>query len=436
MMAPAGRPGLSWLAAWAMLAALAVAGLAGVGVAGASRAEAPAAAMPVDDAREVLVMLRLPAEHFRGEAGYRGGYGGGEAKAGRLRIASRLARQNGLLVLTDWPMPVLGVDCFVMTVPPGHTAREAADQLAHDPAVAWAQPMGLYRGRGATAAPNDSLFRLQPAARQWRLAELHRTATGRNVRVAVIDSMVDRSHPDLVGQVRLSEDFVLGHPATAELHGTGVAGIIAARDDNGVGIVGIAPRAQLMALRACWQGPGSPHAPPATLCDTLSLAKAMAFAIDHKAQVINLSLSGPDDILLGKLIDAAVARGATVVGAFDPDVPGGGFPASHPGVIAVSDGWPATPRAGVFIAPGRDVPTTQPGGRWFLVNGSSYAAAHVSGLFALLHERGAGARGAAALVTSAPGATVDACGTLVRAFGPCECGGCPRTIASSAVIPR
>ena len=77
------------------------------------------------------------------------------------------------------------------------------------------------------------------------------------------------------------------------------------------------------------------------MCDTLSLAKALYFAIGHDAQVINLSLSGPPDPLLGRLIDVALARGIVVVGALDPNAADGGFPASHPGVVAVSDD-PAT----------------------------------------------------------------------------------------------
>ena len=76
-----------------------------------------------------------------------------------------------------------------------------------------------------------------------------------------------------------------------------------------------------------------------------------------------------------------------VVAAVDPKAFDGGFPASHPGVVAVSDDV-ATSAPGAVVAPGRDAPTTEPGGRFALVSGSSYAAAHVSGLFALLRERG------------------------------------------------
>ena len=142
--------------------------------------------------------------------------------------------------------------------------------------------------------------------------------------------------------------------------------------------------------------------------------------------MINLSLSGPPDPLLARLIDVALERGATVVGAVDPALPGGGFPASHGGVVAVSDeprsAQPDSRSGMVFTAPGHDVPTTQPGGRWFLVNGSSYSAAHVSGLFALMRERDPRARTGAWLVTRRPGGgAIDACASLIQASGPCGC---------------
>jgi subtilisin family serine protease len=282
---------------------------------------------------------------------------------------------------------------------------------------------------------DDPLYRVQPAAREWRLAELHLVATGRNVRVAVIDSMIEKTHPDLTGQVQMSENFVTGRSDEAEQHGTGVAGIIAALADNGLGIAGVAPRARLLALRACWQESAPRTSSPTTVCDSLSLAEALHFAIDHNAQVINLSLSGPPDRLLGRLLDAAMARGITVVGAFDRNLPGGGFPASHPGVVAVIDESQGAAPSGVFSAPGRDIPTTQPGGRWYLVSGSSYAAAHVSGLFALLRERAPRAQGSGALVTNATGEAIDACATLLRAGGPCECA-CPNARPALAIVRR
>ena len=157
-------------------------------------------------------------------------------------------------------------------------------------------------------------------------------ATGRDVRVAIIDSGVDDNHPDLAGQIARKQNFVDARPDAPEQHGTAVAGIIAARADNGIGIVGVAPNVRLFALRACWE-----ETDQATLCTSLTLAMALHDAIEHSADVINLSLSGASDRLLVKLIDTALARQITVVGAFDSDLPDGGFPASHAGVIAVAD---------------------------------------------------------------------------------------------------
>lgn len=388
-------------------------------------ASAAAAATPPD--RQVLVLLHLPPPHLRGGGDYGDGYDDQIGHAARRGIAGRLAKAHGLTLANDWAMPLLGVDCYVMTVAADQSPRSVADALSHDPGVAWAEPMNTYhgqsaRGRSAAATPDDPLFRAQPASLAWRLADLHQMATGRGVRVAVIDSMIDAAHPDLAGQIQSRANFVQGRSDGPEQHGTGVAGVIAAVENNGIGIAGIAPHARLMALRACWQQAGRDAGAPDTVCDTLGLAEALHFAILHDARIINMSLSGPPDTLLGKLIDVAVSRGVTVVGAADPDVPGGGFPASHVGVVAVASDGLSAPTAGLYTAPGRDVPTTQPEGRWSLVNGSSFAAAHVSGLFALVQERAPRAHGAAALVTLRPGGgDIDVCSTLLKAAGPCDC---------------
>jgi len=401
-------------------------GLVGAALSGPARPDPP------PPGQQVLVLLRLPPEHFRPDSAYSGSYGDGQGRGARRRIASRLARENGLTLVDDWPMPLVGVDCFIMTVAAGRSPTEVAQRLSRDPAVAWSEPMSVYHAQGGAPAAEGRLFRAQPAAREWRLADLHEIATGHDVLVAVIDSMIEETHPDLLGQVRISEDFVPEHPVKAEQHGTGVAGIIAAK---GVGIVGVAPRARLMALRACWQT-GPPTSQATTICDSLSLAKALHFAIEHNAQVINLSLSGPPDPLLGRLLDVAVARGAIVVGAYDRAAPDGGFPASHAGVVAVADEALDAPPTGIYSAPGRDVPTTQPGGRWFLVNGSSYAAAHVSGLFAVLRERAPHSRGSSALVLArSGGGAIDTCATLLRASGACDCA-CAHGFGNSAIVRR
>jgi subtilisin family serine protease len=367
--------------------------------------------------KQVLVMVRHPADHFRPNGTYGGDYGDDVARGARERLARGIARQHGLTFVDDWPMPMIGIDCFVMAVPNGRSPVAAAEELTHDSKVAWAEPVQLYQAQGSTVSHNDPLYLVQPAARSWQLADLHRIATGRGIKIAVIDSGIQASHPDLAGQLLINRNFVVGQTEIAEDHGTGVAGVIAAKSDNGIGIAGVAPGAKLLGLRACWQqrGPGA-----TTVCDGLSLAKALYFAVGQRADVINLSLSGPDDRLLRTLVEAALARGEIVVTAYDKGKPHGGFPASVGGVIAVADGSFAATSSQVYTAPGRDVPTTLPGGRWFLVNGSSFSAAHVSGLAALVRQRKRSA--GLTLVSDRPvGGTIDACATLARAASGCDC---------------
>jgi subtilisin family serine protease len=86
----------------------------------------------------------------------------------------------------------------------------------------------------------------------------------------------------------------------------------------------------------------------------------------------------------------------------------------------VSDSAAAAARGNVYVAPGRDVPTTEPGGRWFVVNGSSFAAAHVSGLIALMRERGH-APSMTLVAERRGGGAIDACATLIKAGGACDC---------------
>ena len=371
--------------------------------------------------RQILVMLKMAPPHYRPGAAYGGSYGDGAAMAARRRLAAGIARRNRLKLVDGWPMPLIGVDCYVMRVPDGMAIDAAIAHVSKESGVAWSQPLQTYQARGSPvgAVPNDPLFRAQPAAMAWRLADLHRIATGRNVSIAIIDSKIDVAHPDLAGQFTANLDFVANsglnrRSVSGEAHGTGVAGIVGAKAGNGIGIAGIAPDARMMALRACWQTAAGP-----TLCNSLSLARALQFAIEHKAEVINLSLAGPADPLLARLIDLAVARNLSVVAAFDPSLPQGGFPASMPGVVAVADESLRSLPARVYIAPGRDVPTTQPGGKWYLVNGSSYAVAHVTGLIALMRQTG----GHATHITldRMSGGEIDACATLVGMSPGCDC---------------
>jgi subtilisin family serine protease len=397
-------------------------------IASAASAQAPTSApaqAPAEPA-QILVMLRQKPPHFRPGSDYAGSYGDTTARAAREHIGVRIARAHALTISGAWPMPVIGLDCLVMTVPDGRSTEAVIAEVSRDPAVAWAQPMHVYRTRGGPGS-GDPLFQAEPSARLWHLAELHQLATGRGVTIAVVDTRIDASHPDLAGQVRMSEDFVLGHPAGPEQHGTAVAGVIAAKAGNGIGIAGVAPEAHLMGLRACWQLAGA----AGSVCDSLSLAKALSFAIEHRAQIVNLSLSGPPDLLLDRLVKASLARGQLVIAAFDPSLPAGGFPASEPGVTAVATRGGSPPPRGVYTAPGDGIPTTEPGGRWSLVNGSSFAAAHVSGLAALMLQRGTSARGQRAAFATGTGGAIDALATLRLAPRSCDLA-CSQQLAANA----
>lgn len=374
--------------------------------------ERPRSAQPIAPERQILVMLRLAPPHFRAGSAYAGGYGDDQSRGGRRRIAAAIASRYGLTLAGNWPMPVIGLDCFVMTTPAGRDAAAASAEVSRDGAVEWAQPVALFRTLGADSA--DPLFAAQPVAKAWRLAALHRVATGRRVTIAVIDSQVDLAHPDLAGQIVVARNFVDGRASGAEDHGTGVAGVIAAKAANGIGIAGVAPGARLYALRACWQPARAP-----TVCDTLSLAKAIAFAVERRTDVVNLSLGGPADRLLATLLKTGMNRGTRVVAAYDAAANDGGFPASLTGVIAVAAA-PFPGARGPYWAPGRDIPTTQPGGRWYLVSGASYAAAEVSGLLALLQERYGVAAGARGLIsTRVAGGEIDGCATLLGMSPAC-----------------
>lgn len=174
-------------------------------------------------------------------------------------------------------------------------------------------------------------------------------------------------------------------------HGTAVAGIIAARANNQIGIVGIAPEADILALKACWQRASASRQ---ALCSSWTLAKAVDFAILAGAQVLNFSLAGPPDPLLARLLGRAAAQGITVVAAARESASGPGFPAALDTVIAVissdATGQVRLP-ANVMhppplIAPGIEILTTVPRRAYDFVSGSSLAAAHVSGIVALLLE--------------------------------------------------
>ena len=373
--------------------------------------------------RQILVMLRAVPPHFRPDSAYAPAYSSEVRQPGQRRIAETLAKRHDLVVVDSWPMPALGVDCFVMEAESQAEAVRALEALRSETRVESVQEMNVFLVLGH----DDPLYPLQRRALGWDLIDVHRFATGKNVRVAEIDSGVEIDHPDLRGRVAIARNFAKS-PAAGEAHGTAVAGIIAARADDGIGIAGIAPDAELHALRACDEAPNHEEA----RCTTFALAKALQFALDHDAQVINLSLGGPHDRLLERLLDVVLSRGIIVVSAIDARAADGGFPAGHPNVLPVAAADAASVPDIALRAPGRDVPTTTVGRSWGFVSGASYAAASVSGVVALLLERHPGmpvaqVRRALAGVEGGGDAqgqpvVVDACAAVARTTNICVCG--------------
>ncbi|MCA9909431.1 MAG: S8 family serine peptidase, partial [Anaerolineae bacterium] len=209
--------------------------------------------------------------------------------------------------------------------------------------------------------------------------------------VAVIDSGVCASHPDLEGRILPGWDFVENDsvPQDEFGHGCNVTGIIAANVDNGIGIAGVSPQALVMPLRVLDASGLGTHS---------AVAQAIVLAVDHGAQVINLSLGSPNpSTILEQAVSYASAHGVIVVAAAgNTGQAGVYFPAAYDNVIAVGAVDESLVRSSfssygpeiVALAPGQNVLTTQIDGEYRTVNGTSFAAAYVSGAVALATEQG------------------------------------------------
>lgn len=330
--------------------------------------------------RQILLMLRETVHaHYQPGASYVSAYDEQTPAPATSRVERVLDEQFRLHQLDHWPMPALGVHCFVERVDPSDTAEQVVRRLSADPRVESAQTLQEFHLLSSPSTTDSGA----PAQGWGSMQIVHQWATGRGVLVAQIDTGVEVLHPNLAPRLLPMVDMVGGARVAAELHGTAVAGVLVAQPLGNQGWTGVAPAATLLPLRACWQqAPGA----LAGVCNSFTLAKAMQYALVHHAQVVNLSLSGPQDGLLSRLIEQAVARGVVVVAAVDPQAGDGGFPANRADVLAVSsigDGC----RVRAFLAPGHHVLTTAPPDGWTFVNGNSFATAEISGLVALTLER-------------------------------------------------
>ncbi|MGW7459294.1 type VII secretion-associated serine protease mycosin [Streptomyces sp. NPDC054797] len=261
---------------------------------------------------------------------------------------------------------------------------------------------------GATASPAaaDTIRDRQWGLLALRAEEAWGTTRGDGVTVAVLDTGVDDSHPDLAGQVLDGTDLIgmgagRGDKAWAR-HGTAMAGIIAGHGhgpSRGQGVLGIAPQAKILPVRVILEE-GDPGRAQARASKGGALADGIRWAADHGADVINLSLGDDSDSAHheageDEAVQYALAKGVVVVASAGNGGESGdrvSYPAAYPGVIAVTAvdrrgrkaafstrNWYAT-----VSAPGVDVVIADPDRAYYEGWGTSAAAAFVSGAAALV----------------------------------------------------
>ena len=330
--------------------------------------------------RQILVMVKHPPDHFRPNGAYGGSYGDDLARSARRRLAAdrpRLRPEAGRRLADADGRPRLLRHGGHRRAP-----TKAVERCSRDSAVAWSQPVSSTNPVGPAVAQRPALS--GPArGEQWRLAELHELATGRGVRVAVIDSGISSaSRSRRTGgsqpQLRRRPAGQSANCTAPESPGSSPPGPITDRHRRS------RSGARILGLRACWQSGRSPE--PDRLRQLQPGEGALFRDRGEGSEVINLSLSGPDDRLIHELIDLVSIAGSASSrqSTRTPERRLPGLRARRHRCLKRHLGSRA--RAGLHCA-GRDVPTTEPGGRWFLVNGSSYSAAHVSGLMALIRQR-------------------------------------------------
>jgi hypothetical protein len=339
------------------------------------------------------------------------------AVAPRTRsMARELAAQYKLEPVREWPIAQLRVDCIVYEMSVGESQSDLLRRLRADSRVESAQPLHSFDTLSGTY--NDPYAGLQRNLTTMGVPQAHVWSKGKGVSIAVIDTGVDIKHPDLAGSHITTRNFT-GQRDLAAAHGTAVAGIIAATGGNQLGIVGIAPEAQVHALAACWPDAANPAR---AMCDSFTLAVALANAIELKANIVNLSLGGPSDPLLRRLVEHGLARNMIFVAALPTEGTATGFPSEIPGVVVVDAVGHKHTARDVLLAPGTDVLTLVPHNGYDFVSGSSMAAANVSGGIALLlsqHMKSNEIR--EALAQTSHGDSVNICAAMTHtAVGECR----------------
>jgi len=243
----------------------------------------------------------------------------------------------------------------------------------------------LYRLQQPAGAASNAAD-AQYVVNKLHLTEAHGITNGDNVLVAVIDSKIDTKHPDLAGDVA-AEDDLIGTAGDAHAHGTGMAGAIAAHSK----LVGVAPKVKLLAVRAF---SGKDDTAQGT---TFNILKGLDWAASQHARIVNMSFAGPADALLADMLQKAHAHGMVLIAAVGNAGPRSPplYPAAYReviGVTATDADDKLLPQANrgpqvAVAAPGVQILAPAPDDQYQLTSGTSVAAAHVSGVVALMLAR-------------------------------------------------
>ncbi|CCD98592.1 S8 family serine peptidase [Bradyrhizobium sp. STM 3809] len=300
--------------------------------------------------------------------------------------ADALARRHGLQRISSQSFALIGATIGRFRITERRSFDAVSRAFSADPSVRSVQPNYRYAlQQGAVPTEGDPA---QYALVKLRLPEAHRLAQGSNVTIAVIDSGVDIKHPEFADAAFDTFD-ALGSDEGPHLHGTGIAGVIVSHKR----LMGSAPYARIIAIRAFGVGKkgGGPES------SSYVILKALDYAALHGAQIINMSFAGPKDAVIERAIAAVAAKDVVMVaaagnaGAKSPPL----YPAANSNVIAVSATdprdqlLPASNRGNyiALAAPGADIFLPAPDGKYQIISGTSFSAAYVSGLAALVLER-------------------------------------------------
>ena len=297
-------------------------------------------------------------------------------------LIQAVLRFHGLTKVSQFSIQALNVEAVVAGFGPSRKLDDVVSELSADKRIESVQSVTSY----TLMSYNDPYFELQSTVNGDQIDSIHQISTGKNVVVGIVDTGVDRWHPELIDNILYTKNLVEYDQGSFDNdeHGTAVAGVIASAANNDLGIVGVAPDVQLMVFKACHQDKASRR----TSCDSLSIIRALNDVLVQQPDILNLSLSGPRDVIIAQLLREIYRSGILVLGAVDESRGlAESFPANMEEVIAV--GTAINIEGGltdVLLAPGTDMLTTTPGATYGFKSGSSMATAYLSGIVALMKE--------------------------------------------------